>query len=276
MGGDGLIGHALYQACKARGTQVFVTARRCSEAAIQIDLSQPIDANLLPHCDVVYLCAAISRFLACEQNPTLARRVNVTAQLELARHYCSLGTHVVFLSSNAVFDGQVEAPNEDARLSPISLYGQLKSYAEEGLEFIAQQCSGGLSIVRLTKVLGSFHPLISNWANDLRAEKTITAFSDKTFSPISLDYAVKGLIQCGTVKVGGKFHLSGETELSYYVFAKALARRAGADQQLVLAESANHLPMHNRLGMPRTEVTLGVNGQDLDSLLVDVTTARLI
>jgi len=274
VGGDGFIGQALYQACKARGAEVFVTTRRCNRAAIQIDLSQPIDTNILPHCDVAYLCAAISRFSTCERNPILARRVNITAQLELARNFFSRGTHVVFLSSNAVFDGRAESPNEDARLSPISFYGQLKSYAEEELEVLAKQYSGDLSIVRLTKVLSSCHPLISKWVRDLRAKTAITAFSDKNLSPISLDYAVKGLIQCGAVKVGGTFHLSGKIELSFHALANLLARSVGAAQKLVLAESTNQFPMHNRLGMNRTELKLSIQAQNLESLVADLVTSK--
>lgn len=196
--------------------------------------------------------------------------MNVAAQLELARHFLSLGAHVVFLSSNAVFDGTEEAPNEDARLSPTSLYGQLKAETEEALEAIAQMYPGALSIVRLSKVLSKRLPLVADWLSSLQAGKAITAFSDRTLSPISLEYAVNGLVWCGADNIQGRFHLSGDVELSYHAFGKALARTLGADNRLVLTESIDQLLTHNRLGMQRTEAVLGLKAQDLNSFFTDL------
>lgn len=271
VGGHSLIGYALYEAFKALSTQVFITSRQGSPASIKLDLSQSIDVSALPRCEIVYLCAAITRFAACEKTPGLAHRVNVAAQLELARHFLSIGSRVVFLSSNAVFDGFVESPNEDASLSPTSLYGQLKAEVEERLERVSQQYQGNISIVRLTKVVSQRLPLIAEWLSNLQAGKIISAFSDARLSPISLDYAVKGLVSCGAKNIQGKFHLSGESELTYYAFARALARSVRADQQLVWQEIADQLPKHNRLGMLRTEWALGIKAQDLNSLLADIT-----
>lgn len=276
VGGHSLIGYALYQAFKAWNTRVFITSREGSPASVKLDLSQSIDVSVLPRCEVVYLCAAISRSAVCEQNPDLAQRVNVAAQLELARHFLSLGAHVVFLSSNAVFDGMEKAPNEDARLSPTSLYGQLKAEAEEALATIAQMYPGALSIVRLSKVLSKRLPLVADWLSNLQAGKAITAFSDRTLSPISLEYAVKGLICCGAENIQGEFHLSGDIELSYHAFGKALAWAVGADCQLVLAESTDQLLTHNRLGMHRTESVLGLKAQDLNSFFTDLLKSQFV
>lgn len=270
VGGDSLIGRALYQAYKIQSVQVFATSKKGTSESIYLDLSQSFESNSLPKCEVVYLCAAISRFIACEQNPGLALRVNVAAQLELARHFLSLGAHVVFLSSNAVFDGTEEAPNENACLSPTSLYGQLKAKAEKELESIAKRYQSDLSIVRLSKVLSHRSPLIADWLSDLREGRIITAFSDITLSPISLDYAVNGLIACGKKNIQGKFHLSGQIELTYQAFAKMLASGIGLDQRIVSVKSNDRILTHNRLGMASTEVALGIKAQDVNSLLADI------
>ncbi|GAA5163820.1 SDR family oxidoreductase [Viridibacterium curvum] len=272
IGGDGLIGRALAQTLQKSGVQVATTSRKGSEGSIALDLSQSIRLEGLPDCDTLYLCAAISRFAACEQDPALAKRVNVDANIALAEHFLSRGAHVVFLSSNAVFNGQHEAPAEDAPMCPISLYGSLKADAEAALTDIARQYGAGLSIVRMTKVFSAQVPLLSGWLTKLRANQVIDAFSDMTLSPISLAYAIEGLKRCGDRKLGGIAHLSGGTECSYAEFATALARSVGRDTNLVSATPSpqSSAPVHNRLAMTHTATRLAMTPPGLDSTLRDL------
>ena len=270
VGGDGLIGRELGRALEKSGVHVVSTSRRNGAADIDLDLSLPFNTAQLPRVDVAYLCAGISRFAICEQDPVLARRVNVTAQLDLAKHFFLQGVHVVFLSSNAVFDGLDEAPAEDALMNPTSVYGKLKAGGERGLTTLAGQSSGSLSIVRLTKVLSINVPLIENWVSKIKTSQKFKAFSDQMLSPISLAYTVEGLRRCGDVKLNGVCHLSGEAELNYHAFAKALATSFGANVGLVCSENSNKPLIHNRLSMHYTEVALGMQAQNLESLLSDL------
>lgn len=274
VGGDGLIGRALFSALRASGVEVISTTRRKNPGEIQLDLGMPLNVAQLPRCDVAYLCAAISRFGACEQNPALAKLVNVTTQLELARHLFLEGTHVVFLSSNAVFNGVDDAPAEDAHPSPTSVYGQLKFEAERKLKALACQYSGTLSIIRLTKVLSKDLPLISNWFLNIRAGQKVDAFSDVTVSPISLKYILDGLTLCGYLRHNGIVHLSGEDELSYYDLVKELAGSIGLDSSLVQATKSKEpkgQPLaHNRLSMNQSKIVLNMLPQSLACLLRDL------
>lgn len=274
VGGDGLIGHALSCDLKASGISVVTTSRKINAPEIQLDISKPFEVALLPRCDVVYLCAAISRFVACEQNPPLARLVNFTSQVKLAKHFFSQGTHVVFLSSNAVFNGVHDAPAEDASTCPVSIYGKLKSDAEDELSLLAKQCFGTLSIIRLTKVLSKKVPLIDKWLSSIKMNEKIEAFSNVTLSPVSLNYTIEFLRRCGEFKYNGIAHLSGEVELTYCELAKALAERSGGDSNLIQALGneilSNQSLTHNRLSMIQTEKVLNFAPQSLVDFLDDI------
>jgi dTDP-4-dehydrorhamnose reductase len=275
VGTDGLIGRALALRLASLGVKVVPSSRRPAPiGGVHLDLSKRLDLDGIPKVDVAFLCAAISRFADCENDPTLARQVNVLAQGAIAEKLFELGTRVVFLSSNAVFDGRESTPEEDVLPSPTSLYGELKYEAEALLRDVADRQVGRLSIVRLTKVFDATVPLLDGWYKRLAEGETIEAFKDVTVSPVSLAYAVDGLAKVGDAAMCGVFHLSGAREWTYFQFATAFAVACRADAHQVrprLRSAQAGLPMlHNRLGMTLTSERLGVLAQPDDLMLADL------
>jgi dTDP-4-dehydrorhamnose reductase len=74
-------------------------------------------------------CAAMSRTKDYEQNPELARRINVEATAHLAR--LSKDIPFIFLSSGEVFDGRRGWYREKDEAIPINFYGKTKLEAEQ-------------------------------------------------------------------------------------------------------------------------------------------------
>jgi dTDP-4-dehydrorhamnose reductase len=275
VGADGLIGRALATRLASLGVKVVPSSRRAlPTGGVHLDLSKRLDLDVIPKVDVAFLCAAISRFADCEKDPTLARQVNVLAQVAIAEKLFELGTHVVFISSNSVFDGRESAPNEEAMPSPESLYGELKHEAEGLIQNIADRQAGRFSIVRLTKVLDARVSLLDGWRKRLADGLTIEAFKDVTVSPVSLAYAVDGLAKVGQTALDGVFHLSGARECTYFQFATEFAMACGADTDLVrpvFRSIQTGLPMlHNHLGMTSTLARLGVSAQPANVMLSDL------
>ena len=131
VGMDGFIGSALFaRMSEKKGTQVFGTSRRGHGIALDL-LDRRYAFNDLPQCDVVYLCAGVTRFIDCESNPE-SYRVNVDAQIEIARIW---PWKVVYLSSDAV------------ERALHTNYGMQKALCEIGLRAVCDPV-----IVRLPKV----------------------------------------------------------------------------------------------------------------------------
>lgn len=65
------------------------------------------------------------------------------------------------------------------------------------------------------------------------------------FSPISLNYAIKNLIDISKRGCSGTYHISGAHDISYYDFARLLAIAIGASSSLVnpisVSSSIDHL-----------------------------------
>jgi nucleoside-diphosphate-sugar epimerase len=111
-GSDGLIGKALVKTLQELTADVTPANREVLDHLNLGDLSR------LGEQDIVFLLAGKTRFIDCESDPT-AYRVNVDAQLQLARHFSA--SRVVFVSSEAV---------EKALHTN---YGMHKALAETGL-----------------------------------------------------------------------------------------------------------------------------------------------
>ena len=137
-GAGGYIGSALAE--RLRGEhQVIAPTRR------EFDLLEfePLDLSRFG-ADVVYLCAAKTRFIDCERDPN-AYRVNVDAQIALARYF----PKAIYLSSEAVESALHTA------------YGMQKALAEVGLtKFNA-------TIARLGKVTDQNLSALTYWLSRL-------------------------------------------------------------------------------------------------------------
>jgi dTDP-4-dehydrorhamnose reductase len=243
VGADGTIGSALSAALVQRGDTVYGTTRRRELANARrpfLDLASPdVQASALPDAEVAFFCAGIVGYAKCRSHPDLARQVNVTTPVGLARRLTTVGTHVVLLSTNAVFDGR--EPKVPARRlpCPTTVYGHLAAEAEQGFGALGPDAS----IARLTKLITADAPRFARWIAALSDGETIAAFSDLYMSPISLDDAISSLLAIADARIGGIFQISGADDISYHEAARYIASRLGVSPDLVQQKSASKADM---------------------------------
>lgn len=262
IGADGLIGSRIISEAAAREIPFVGTSRRPEhEGILLLDLADtPSLPDELAGCTVV-LCAAISSLAACQGDPERARRVNVTGPEALARWCAVTGSHLVFFSTSAVFDGSVMLPDELAGVSPRSVYGNLKAEAERRV--VATGCS--LSIVRPTKVVHKGMGLFQSWRTDLAAGRCIRPASDMPCAPVRIGDVVDVALALSRHRLPGVWHISSPDECCYSEMASEMAGCWGADKQLVRAATLGELgvglenvPRHACLGSRRLADRLGI------------------
>lgn len=182
VGGDSLIGKSLITSLRALTPNVFSTSRRqkiMDSRVISYDLITNPSHFFKDDCIrkiveggrlVVFICAAVTKISKCEEDPIGSRLINVTNTIELAKIMMLAGAEVVFLSSNAVFDGEKSFPDEVSVPNPITNYGRHKVDVENGLMTVRQSTvnSSALMIVRLTKVVTRDNNLIHDWISALK------------------------------------------------------------------------------------------------------------
>lgn len=246
VGADGLIGGGLVARLARRGHDVIGTTRRPEKAQAGdgcfLDLAAP-RLSSLPVGDVAIICAAMAKFSDCRNQPDLARQVNVTARLAIARNFIENGGRVIMLSSSVVFDCLRPRMSATAPTAPRNAYGRLLAEAEAGLLPL------GGTVFRLTKVIVPDTGHLAGWLPALRAGQTVRAFEDHRLCPIPLQAVLDGIAAVAECKETGIFQVSGAEDISYADAARHLAVRLGVPQSQVVGALAVDS------GIPDNEVT---------------------
>ncbi|WNK00316.1 sugar nucleotide-binding protein [Thalassospiraceae bacterium LMO-JJ14] len=233
IGGDSMIGAALAGNLESHGHHVAQTTRRQSplSEAIYLDLGASPDTwPAFPKADTWVLTAAISRLAACKDDPKGSHRINVGAVEHLAARADTNGVHLIYLSSDKVFDGSIPQRQTADAVCPMSEYGRQKAEAEK---IVAAKTGNGL-VIRLTKVLAPSDTLFRTWRAALLAGRKIEAFTDKTLAPLSSHAAADGIRRAIETSLCGVHHFSGPDDVTYFEAAQQLARLIGASADQVI------------------------------------------
>jgi dTDP-4-dehydrorhamnose reductase len=196
--------------------------------------------------------------------------------VELGRFFMARGLRVVYLSSNAVFDGMLPALDERAATAPMTEYGRQKANCEVGLLSAAAELAGSCAVVRLTKVVDPTQPLYSGWMQNFKAQTPAKAAADMTMCPVTATYVACGLRRIGAGERGGVYHLSGERDMTYYELATAMATMVGGHasvEQDFLQQRlpAVLFPKYSAISMRQTTRTWELEPQSMAEVVKELT-----
>jgi len=215
-------------------------------------------------------CAAATDVDWCEDHPEDARRINSDAPGHLARWARAHGARLVFVSTDAVFDGRRGAYAETDAPSPLNVYGSTKCVGERAVQ---QELPASL-VVR-TNIYGwNLQPKesLAEWIlGRLEAGKDVPGFDDAVFTPILADDFCEFLLHMMDRSMGGLYHVVGSEALTKFEFAKRVARVFGHDPESVhptkLADSGLRAPRPRNTALLAGKVAraLGRDMPDVDT-----------
>ena len=169
--------------------------------------------------DIVIHCAALSRTKECEQDPQLARRINVEATAHLAQ--LSKDIPFIFLSSGEVFDGRREWYRESDEATPINVYGKTKREAEQ---VVLQNPRH--TVVRIVLTAGTSQGGDRSFVEDMcRAAKSgqpVTLYADEYRCPLPAGTIARAIWELAAQDVPGLYHLGGRDRVSRWEIGQAL------------------------------------------------------
>lgn len=283
IGGDSEIGSAAHRYVSGTGRPVTATTRRkegVSTGRLYLDLSRPLE-DWEPPTDTRAACifAAVARLAACHDDPVGSTHINVTQTIRLVERLLDRGIHVLYLSTNQVFDGEVPFTPADAPMNPVSEYGQQKARAETVLHELITE-GAPVAILRLAKVFSPGMPMIANWIRALSEGTAIRAFTDMKVAPTPVAIVIAAICSILKSQSAGVFQLSGNRDVTYRDIAQHLAQRLNADTTLVTASLAaavglprGSTPSHTTLDSTLVMDRLGISAPDpwlvTDELLAD-------
>jgi dTDP-4-dehydrorhamnose reductase len=168
-------------------------------------------------------CAALSRSPACQENPSLARKVNVEATACLAG--LAHAIPFVFLSSDLVFDGQQGNYDESARPNPLSVYAETKLEAEQVVMVNPKH-----TVVRLSLNGGASPSGDRAFNEEMRRAwqegKMLKLFVDEFRCPIPAIVTARAIWELIAQGKTGLYHLAGSQRLSRWEMGRLIAARS--------------------------------------------------
>ena len=238
VGATSPVGRAICRELSQRHDVVGTHHRNPGRNTVPFDLGDGDPATLPVDWDTlgaVVVAGGLTKLDVCARDPDASARVNVDGTLRLIRHAQRFGIAPIFLSSDAVFSGELR--NEQPRpktetdpVDPMTAYGRQKQ-AVEG----AFTGSNG-TVLRLSKLVstrpedGGFLPDLA--AQLLRAER-VRAATDQFLNLTWTEDVARVVGFAIAENLSGLWHVAAEPVRSRYDWSIALARELGVSEGLV-------------------------------------------
>lgn len=233
--------HVLLGLSKSENRNTFLQTHQFQ----QIDLIEFEKLNaLLAHFNPTHILhtAAAASVEICEQQPAMAKQINVDLTALLAEYCAKTGTHLTFLSTDFVFDGLNGPYHEEDTTCPVNAYGENKIVAENYI----LSSKANAAIIRTILVYGAIpdqgRSNLVLWAKkQLEDKKTIKVVNDQWRMPTWVDDLAKGCLLAMQQQARGVFHLSGPEMLSIEEAVRLVADYWKLDKSLIVSISATEI-----------------------------------
>ncbi|MEO3751896.1 sugar nucleotide-binding protein [Streptomyces sp. B6B3] len=246
--GSGFVGRALARRLTGAGAAAVLASRTPPTPPgglavrdwIRLDITDDgafADAVERTGADTVVLAHGPSDVTWCERHPAAAAHGHVEAARQVVR--AAGDRRVVLVSTDQVFDGTAEAPDETVPPRPANAYGRAKLAAERILAELP-----AVTLLRVSLIYG-WEPADSpKWLNffaaclhRLRAGERVTAPVDQWTTPVLIDDVAA--VTAALVRAEAPprlLHLGGPARISRADWAAVIAELLGAPPGLVLGE----------------------------------------
>ncbi|MDP3151030.1 MAG: dTDP-4-dehydrorhamnose reductase [Archangium sp.] len=281
-GANGLVAGRLLPLLASKGHEVIGLGRGPQRAPGGTYLSMDLgDAQKLSSAvqelrpQVIINCAAMTDVDGCERDPLGAYTANVEGVATLARSARELGSHLLHVSTDYVFDGDAGPYDIDAIPNPRGTYAITKHAGEEAARALLPK--GSWTIARTAVVYGwpsTGKNNFGSWLIDaLSNGKNVKLFTDQWVSPTHASNAAEMLAELAERRLAGIWHTSGADVVDRVAFGRALCARFGFDSSLIQPSRMADVnlpsprPAKSGLNVSRTSEALSAKPLSLEAAL---------
>lgn len=184
--------------------------------------------------ETIIHAAAMTEVDRCETEKEMAIELNFKATQRIAHTARRLGAHLIFVSTDYVFDGNVGHYREGSLRKPINHYGYTKLLAERSVAKVSTL----YSIARASVIYGAHAASgkvnFALWLlESLKAGKPVNVLRDQYVCPTLNSNLAEMLLELAEKRIEGAFHLSGATRVSRYEFAEEICKTFEYDASLL-------------------------------------------
>ncbi len=222
-GAAGQVGREVVACLEARPGRAEVIA--CDRSRLDLaDRDSVLQAIGSTRPDVVFHVGAFTAVDRCETEQHTAFAVNALGTRHVAEGCRRMGAHLVYVSTDYVFDGTKDAPyHEWDTPGPRTVYGRSKLGGEH-------ECGPDATIVRTSWVCGLHGPNMVKTVLRVAAEPGELRFvDDQRGCPTFADDLAAMLVRLGVERRPGTFHVTNQGAVSWYGFVREIVAAAGHD-----------------------------------------------
>jgi dTDP-4-dehydrorhamnose reductase len=296
LGASGLTGYKLMQLGKKRFETYGTYNLRVPSSSenndnnklfIKLDITKEQDLIKLfkeIRPDIVVNTTALHNVDYCESHKEEAFDVNSIAVGKIVDLCNNLGSRLIHVSTDFVFDGQKQTSySESDRPNPMSVYAKSKL---EG-ELLVKKCAASFSILRPSVVYGwtpletqgstssSGKPMnFALWAiSKMNKGEELQIVNDQFTSPTLADILAAVALRVAVLEKNELYHVSGMSCLSRYEFTKKLGTLMGYPTHSIRPVRGNSFlqaakrPMNSCLDCQKLQTELGYRLPDVDQSL---------
>ena len=286
-GASGIVGSNLVKNIKTRKEYEIICLfnknsinnNSCINIKVNITNTEEVIELLKLKPDFIIHCAALTNISFCENNQALAYNINVNGTKNIVELTKRAGAKLIYVSTDAVFDGVKGNYNEEDSPNPINIYGKTK---HEGEKICMKNLEN--SIIARISVFGfnlnehrgdKKKSFIENIVYRLNNRQELTGFIDSKTSMIYVKYLGDILLRIFERDINGIFHIGGLLSLSKYEFMIRIAEIFGFDNSLIKKGSIESLNNNDHIRRPKDcsfDITKFINAinykiPDLDNML---------
>jgi dTDP-4-dehydrorhamnose reductase len=182
--------------------------------------------------DILINAAGMTNVEECELKPNEANNINAIVPGVLARLSKKLNIYYVHISTDHLFDGTKTFQTEEDIISPLNVYGKSKAKGEQEVLI-----NNNEALIVRTNFFGwgtSYRQSFSDFIiYNLRNQKIIEIFEDVFFTPISIKYLIRAILDLIEIKAFGVFNIVSDESLTKYDFALNISEHFKLNQSLI-------------------------------------------
>lgn len=186
------------------------------------------------HPQWVIHAAGIADVDYCQKHPKAGYLSNVLGTQNIIAACQRFKSRLLYVSTNAVYKGDIPPYSENSPQLPINEYGGLKKQAEE----LVRQSRMNWAIVRPILMYGWSRPWsrknFAVWIIELlESNKAINLVNDVRENPLSAEDCARSIWKIIALNLGGEFNLAGRDMVSRYELGLKVADVFGLDKSLI-------------------------------------------
>ena len=223
-GANGMLGRDVVTTLTEAGCTVAALGRHECDVTLEADCHAALE---VARPDVVIHCAAYTKVDQAEQDRDLATLVNAGGAENMARACKQVGAHMVYVSTDYVFDGTKSTPYlPDDATNPINHYGFGKLKGEQHVMRILSPTQ--YTIARTSWLYGAHGPNFVRTMLRLAGEKRdLKVINDQVGSPTYTKDLAVALVDIALRRPAGILHTTGSSYCTWFQFAQEIFNLSG-------------------------------------------------